>query len=138
MAINWWKYYPIIVTSPSIARVIAREGLTKKDIGQYLYDHAKVSAGSTERLALQGGFTWFNLKRMVEEKQIPKIYHESSDPDRMIPVFIKPEWIGVVVSGDPGRNRSRGYIQNHEQGPPVSRLIELPDNWKQLLASKPK
>jgi hypothetical protein len=138
MAINWWKYYPVIVTSPSIARVIAREGLTKKDIGQYLYDHAKVSAGSTERLALQGGFTWFNLKRMFEEKQIPKIYHESSDPDRMIPVFIKPEWIGVVVSGDPGRNRSRGYIQNHEQGPPVSRLIELPDNWKQMLASKTK
>jgi hypothetical protein len=138
MAINWWKYYPVIVTSPSIARVIAKEGLTKKDIGQYLYDNAKVSAGSTERLALQGGFTWFNLKRMVEEKQIPTIYHESSDPDRMIPVFIKPEWIGVVVSGDPGRNRSRGYIQNHEQGAPVSRKIELPDNWKQMLSSNLK
>ncbi|HSW59022.1 MAG TPA: hypothetical protein VLH15_11500 [Dehalococcoidales bacterium] len=138
MAINWWKYYPVIVASPSIAHVIARDGLTKKDIGQYLYDKAKVSAGSVERLALQGGFTWFNLKRMVEEKQIPSIYCESSDPDRLIPVFIKPEWIGVVVSGDPGRNRSRGYIQNHEQGPPVSRLIELPDNWNQLLASNPK
>jgi hypothetical protein len=130
MAINWWKYYPVIVTSPSIARVMAKEGLTKKDIGQYLYDKAKVSAGSVERLALQGGFTGFNLKRMVEEKQIPNNYYESSDPDRLIPVFIKPEWIGVVVSGDPGRNRSRGYIQNHEQGAPVSRLIELPDNWK--------
>jgi hypothetical protein len=138
MAINWWKYYPVIVTSPSIARVMAKEGLTKKDIGQYLYDKAKVSAGSVERLALQGGFTGFNLKRMVEEKQIPNIYYESSDPDRLIPVFIKPEWIGVVVSGDPGRNRSRGYIQNHEQGPPVSRVIELPDNWKQLLSSNPK
>jgi hypothetical protein len=138
MAINWWKYYPVIVTSPSIARVMAKEGLTKKDIGQYLYDKAKVSAGSVERLALQGGFTGFNLKRMVEEKQIPNIYYESSDPDRLIPVFIKPEWIGVVVSGDSGRNRSRGYIQNHEQGPPVSRVIELPDNWKQLLSSNPK
>jgi hypothetical protein len=138
MAINWWKYYPVIVTSPSIARVMAKEGLTKKDIGQYLYDKAKISAGSVERLALQGGFTGFNLKRMVEEKQIPNIYYESSDPDRLIPVFIKPEWIGVVVSGDSGRNRSRGYIQNHEQGPPVSRVIELPDNWKQLLSSNPK
>jgi hypothetical protein len=137
MAVNWWKYYPLLVTSPSIARVIAKEGLTKKDIGQYLYDNAKVSAGSMERLALQGGFTAFNLKRMVEEKQIPELYYESSDPERMVPVFIKPEWIGVVVSGDPGRNRSRGYIQNHEQGAPVSRKIELPDNWKQLLSSNP-
>jgi hypothetical protein len=137
MAINWWKYYPLIVTSPSIARVIAKDGLTKKDIARYLYDNAKVSADSVERLALQGGFTAFNLKKMVEEKQIPELYYESPDPARMVPVFIKPEWIGVVVSGDAGRNRSRGYIQNHEQGAPVSRKIALPDNWKQMLSSHP-
>ncbi len=137
MAINWWKYYPLLAISPSIAGVIAREGLTKKDIAQYLYDNAKVSAESVERLALQGGFTAFNLKKMVEEKQIPEIYYESPDPERMVPVFIKPEWIGVIVSGDAGRNRSRGYIQNHEQGAPVSRKIDLPDNWKQLLSSNP-
>jgi hypothetical protein len=135
MAVNWWKYYPVIVTSPSIARVMAKDGLTKRDIGQYLYDNAKVSAGSMEKLALQGGFTWFNLKRMVEEKQIPELYHESDDPQRMVPVFIKPEWIGIVVSGDPGRNRSREYVQNHEQGAPVSRRIKLPENWGQLLSS---
>jgi hypothetical protein len=137
MAINWWKYYPLLVISPSIARVIAREGLTKKDIAQYLYDNAKVSAESVDRLALQGGFTSFNLKKMVEDNQIPDIYYQYPDPERMVPVFIKPEWIGVVVSGDAGRNRSRGYIQNHEQGPPVSRKVELPDNWKQLLSSNP-
>jgi hypothetical protein len=138
MAVNWWKYYPVIAASPSVVRVMAKDGFSKRDVGQYLYDHAKVSAGSMERLALQGGFTWFNLKRMVEEKQIPGIYHESDDPERMVPVFIKPEWIGIVVTGDPGRNRSREYVQNHEQGAPVSRRIELPDNWKQLLSSKPK
>ena len=138
MAINWWKYFPLLAISPSIARVIAKEGLSKKDIAQYLYDNAKVSAESVERLALQGGFTSFNLKKMVEEKQIPKIYYESQDPKRMVPVFIKPEWIGVIVSGDAGRNRSRGYIQNHEQGAPVSRKVELTDNWKQLLSSNPK
>jgi len=137
MAINWWKYYPVLAISPSIARVIAREGLTKKDIAQYLYDNAKVSAESVERLALQGGFTSFNLKKMVADKQIPDIYYKYPDPARLVPVFIKPEWIEVVVSGDAGRNRSRGYIQNHEQGPPVSRKIELPDTWRQLLSSNP-
>jgi hypothetical protein len=55
-----------------------------------------------------------------------------------VPVFIKPEWIEIMVSGDAGRNRSRGYIQNHEQGQPVSRKIELPDNWTQLLSSNSK
>ena len=70
---------------------------------------------------------------MVEEKVISPIYRESDDPERMVPVFLKPEWIGIVVSGDSGRNRSRGYVQNHEQGPPVSRKIQLPAKWKQIL-----
>lgn len=135
MAVNWGKFYPLLVISPSVARAIARDGLTKENIKQYLYNNTKVSAKSMERLAWQGGITTFDMRKMVEEKQIPKEYYESNDPERMVPVFLKPEWIGVVISGDPGRNRSRGYVQNHEQGPPVSRRIELPANWKQLLTS---
>ena len=136
MAVNWGKFYPLLVISPSVARAIAREGLIKKDIARYLYDNTRVSAMSMERLAWQGGITSFDLRKMVKEKQIPKEYYESADPERMVPVFLKPEWIGIVVSGDQGRNRSRGYVQNHEQGPPVSRKIELPADWTQLLISK--
>jgi hypothetical protein len=135
MAVNWGKFYPLLVISPSVARAIAREGLTKKDVARYLYDNTRVSARSMERLAWQGGITAFDLRKMAEENQIPQEYYESDDPERMVPVFLKPEWIGIVVSGDPGRNRSRGYVQNHEQGPPVSRRIELPAGWTQLLAS---
>jgi len=136
MAVNWGKFYPLIVISPSIARAIAKEGLTKTDIKQYLFDNSKVSARSMERLAWQGGFTDFNLRRMVEEKLISRKYYESDDPERMVPVFLKPEWIGIVVAGDAGRNRSRGYVQNHEQGPPVSRRIQLPVNWKSNLSGE--
>jgi hypothetical protein len=132
MAVNWGKFYPLIVISPSVARAIAREGLTKKDIKQYLYEHSKVTAESMERLAWQGGFTAFNLRRMVEDGLISKLYYESDDPQRLVPVFLKPEWIEIVISGDSGRNRSRGYVQNHEQGPPVSRKVQLPPNWKQF------
>jgi hypothetical protein len=135
MAVNWGKFYPLLVISPSVARAIARDGLTKKDIARYLYDNTKVSARSMERLAWQGGLTAFDLREMVEENLVPKEYYESTDPERLVPVFLRPEWIEVVVSGDPGRNRSRGYVQNHEQGAPVSKRIELPANWKQLLTS---
>jgi hypothetical protein len=133
MAVNWGKFYPLLVISPSIARVLAKDGLKKKDVQQYLYDNSKVSVASMERLAWQGGFTGFSLRRMVEEKVISPLYCESDDPERMVPVFLKPEWIGIVVSGDSGRNRSRGYVQNHEQGPPVSKRIQLPANWKRIL-----
>jgi hypothetical protein len=73
---------------------------------------------------------------MVDENLISPLYCESDDPERMVPVFLKPEWIGIVVSGDSGRNRSRGYVQNHEQGPPVSKRIQLPANWKQILPAE--
>ena len=129
------KSYPLIVVSPSVARFIAKEGLTKKDIKQYLYDNTKISVKSMERLAHQGGLTSFDLCKLVEEGILPKNYCESMDPDRMVPVFIRPDWIGVVVSADPGRTRCRGYAQNHEQGPPISKKVVLPSGWEKLLDS---
>jgi len=54
-------------------------------------------------------------------------------------LFVKPEQIGIVVAGDPGRNQSRGYMSNHMQGPRTSRPITLPADWQALLAAaRPK
>ncbi len=130
------KFYPLIVISPSVARFIAREGMTKKDVQQYFYDHTKVVVGSMERLARQGGLTSFDLCQLVEQGVLPKLYCESADPERKVPVFIRPEWIGIVVSADPGRTRCKGYAQNHEQGPPISKKVILPPDWEKFLASR--
>jgi hypothetical protein len=135
VALNWGKFYPLIVISPGVARFIAKEGITKQDIKQYLYEHTKVSVKSMERLAHHGGLTSFYVDKLVADGIAPKAYAESHDPDRMVPVFLRPEWIGVVVSGDPGRTRCRGYVQNHEQGPPVSRNVVLPPDWEHILES---
>jgi hypothetical protein len=127
------KSYPLIVVSPSVARFIAKEGMTKKDIKQYFYSNTKVSVKAMERLARQGGMPNFDLCKLVEDGILPKDYCESTDPGRMVPAFIRPDWIGIVVSGDPGRTRCRGYAQNHEQGPPISKKIVLPSVWNQFL-----
>jgi hypothetical protein len=136
MAVNWGKFYPLLVINPSSARMFAHNGLQKKDIKQYLYDNSKVPVRLIETLAWQDGLTGFNLRRMVEDNLISKRYYESDDPGRMVPVFLRSEWIGIVISGDSGRNRSRGYVQNHEQGPPVSKKIQLPSNWERILQAK--
>jgi hypothetical protein len=51
----------------------------------------------------------------------------------MVRVFFKCEWINILVSGDPGRNQSRGYVQSHRHGVPVTKRISLPNGWNEML-----
>lgn len=128
---NAW--YPLIVMSPSVAKAITDDGWTKDDIRQYLYDHTKVEAGLVEKYAQNAAHNNYSLKNLVERGVMPPKYHESDDPHRLVPVFVRPEWIGIVLAGDPGRNQSKGYVQNHKHGRPVSKRVRLPADWRQLL-----
>ncbi|MBI2906940.1 MAG: hypothetical protein HYX92_04725 [Chloroflexi bacterium] len=127
------RSYPLFVLSPSVARVIAGGGWTKGQMRQYLYDNVKIRAGWMEGVARRTGMTSFSFCACVEAGLVPEAYCLSADPNRMVPVFQRPDWIGIVVSGDPGRNQSRGYMQNQKQGTPTSKKIVLPAIWRQLL-----
>ncbi len=124
-AIRRGKYFPLLIISPGVAKVIAGEGWTKRDVQQYLFDHTKVSVKALQRHAWEIGFTGFDLHALVKQGVVSDAYSQSHDPDRLVPAFIKPEWIGIVVSGDPGRNQSKGFVQNHVQAPPISKKIRL-------------
>jgi hypothetical protein len=134
IAVHFGMFYPLLVISPSVAKVIAKGGVSKNDIRQYLHEKVKAPASLLEKMAWQTGLTSFSFRSKVEEGTAPKEYFESDDPHRLVPVFLRADWIGIVVSGDLGRNQCKGYVQNHEQGPPISKKIELPTNWKRLLA----
>lgn len=127
------SWYPLIVMCPSVAKAIADDGWTKDDIRKYLYDHVKVPAGLVEKYAHNTSQPDFSLKTLVEQGTIPAEYCESDDPNRLLHVFIKPEWTSIIVAGDPGRNQSRGYVQNQRQGIPVSKRIHLPHDWQAML-----
>lgn len=127
---NW---HPLIVLGPSIAKVFAKDGWSKDDIRRGLYERVKMPASRAERYAYHCGQTGFRVTNYVKQGLLPPAYHESDDPDRPIPVFQRPEWIGIVVAGDWGRNQSKGYVCNHVQGVPTSRRIVLPENWNTLL-----
>lgn len=135
LGMHYGTWHPLLMLGPSIAKVFAENGWSKDDIRRYLFEHVKIKAADAERWCYFVGPTEFNLARKVGQGKLPKIYHESDDPDRLVPVFIYPEWIGIVVAGDPGRNQSKGFCSNHIQGPPVSKRIVLPQNWNNLIAS---
>ena len=124
-------WHPLIVVGPSIARVIAAEW-SKKDVRRYLWENVKVSAERATHYARMTSTPTFSLERLVSEGVLPEEYAASSDPERLIRVFIHEEMTGIVVAGDPGRNQSRGYMGNHDQGVPVSKRVNLPRNWSRL------
>ena len=133
-------WHPLLVIGPSIAKVIASEW-SKDELRDYLWNNLTMPAGKMEHLAMQTGAEELNFRQLVADGLLPSQYIESNDPKRQVRMVVRPEHIGIVVAGDPGRNQSRAYMPNHIQGPRTSKRIRLPECWtqirKQLQAGRP-
>ncbi len=125
-------WHSIIVIGPSIAKAIALE-MSKDDVRRYLWENTTIPASLMRNFARHTSGLDLDFPKLVAEGYLSRDYIASEDPDRPVRVFANPGDIGIVVAGDPGRNQSRGYMANHEQGARTSRQIELPRNWDYLL-----
>lgn len=130
------KNFPLLLMSPGVAAILARDGLSKADVQQYIYDNTKIRVSTLCRHAWELGYTSFDLKELHAEGMVSSAYIESDDSERLVPVFVKPEGIGIVLAGDPGRNQSRGYVQNQSHGYPTAKKIDLPADWRALFDAK--
>jgi hypothetical protein len=122
--------HPMVVMTPVIAEVIANEGFSKKDVRQYLFDHARISAAEMESGEYDFDDTICNL---VKKGTLSKLFCESQDPKRMLPVFHSPDELYVIVSGDIARNRVLATSQGGDRGLGTTKEIKLPANWDKLL-----
>jgi hypothetical protein len=125
LAIATGQWHPLLVMTPYVAEAIAADGLTKDDVRQYLFRNVRIRAGDLDPYAWQVGSTDFSLEQAVRDGQVPGAHWDGTDPERMVPVFLHPEWTEVIVAGNPGRNQSRAYVGNHGQGIPVTKLVEV-------------
>jgi hypothetical protein len=117
--------FHLLAMSPSIARVFADHGMGKDDIAGFLFDQTRTGAGFLEYVGRQA--TVFDLHDLVEAGVLPSDYALTHDPDRQVRVLLTKSSLGIVVTGNPGRNQSRCYIGNHAQGIPVSRPVTVPE-----------
>jgi hypothetical protein len=120
------EIHPLLVMSPSIARVIAGDGWSKDDLRDYLYRNVKVTAESIQRYAMSTSGIDVDFAALEAVGTIPPGYVDSDDPMRLVPGIPRKEHINIIVAGDGARNQSRGYVQNHRQGPPLSRRLADP------------
>jgi len=128
---------PLAVLSPIIAEAIAKAGWSKLDVKKFLFEHARMPAWVFERQLRDWNIrgVW-DLKDDVVNGRIPKVFYESDDPNRMVPIVWKPEDFMIAVGGDPMRNNAYIFAHNAFLGFPVGRKIELPKNWGTLLAQR--
>jgi hypothetical protein len=123
-ALMYRKWSPLLLLSPSVAQVMVEHGWSKDDIRSYLFEHASIEARWLEVYPHHvGAGSSGDLRTFVAEGTAPPRWADSEDPSRLVPVLLRSEWTNIVVAGDPGRNQSRFYINNHEQGFPVSRAV---------------
>ena len=125
---------PLLVLSPILAETIARAGWSKDDVKRYLYEHARTPAWRVEAFTEKWlDFRIGSLERQVNLGRLPKAFHQSNDPNRLVPIVLEPDDFMVVVSGDPLRTNAYAFAQNGYLGFPVAKRIRLPQGWTDRL-----
>jgi hypothetical protein len=132
---------PLVALSPLIAGTIARSGWSKADVRQYLFDHARLPAHEFDRQLFQYLHGADHPLRTLEERvrlgEIPKLFCESPDPNRRVPIVLSPDDFMVAVCGDPSRDNAYAFSHNGFIGYPTAKRIHLPKNWESLLREEP-
>jgi hypothetical protein len=114
---------PLLALSPVLAKTLARGGYSKRDVQQYIYEHAKVSAREFDAwLAFQGVA---NACECFRRGILPAHFCTSDDPQRMLPLFHAPEELQIVVAGTEERNRFFVAQQVGRQGLAASKKINM-------------
>jgi hypothetical protein len=130
---------PLAVITPIIARTLAKAGWSKADVQRLLFERVRRPAWEFERQLRDWNIRGkWNLTEDAEAGLIPPLYHESDDPNRMVPIVWKPEDLMIAVGGDPLRNNAYVFAHNGFLGFPTGKKIELPGRWAALLAEAKK
>lgn len=120
--------------SPILAETIARGGWSKDDVKRFLFNHARLPAWRVEAITEKwADFPIGSLQQQVNLGRIPQVFHESDDPNRLVPIVFKPDDFMVVVSGDPLRTNAYTFAHNGYLGFTVAKKIDLPKDWTERL-----
>ncbi len=100
------QFQPLLVISPLIARLFASAGWSKVKVQAALFEHARLPASTFEKFIGE----WSNLTagrrtlaELVEAGELPTVFAESDDPNRLVPVVGNPAQLLIAVAGDPTR-----------------------------------
>jgi hypothetical protein len=124
--LGYGQYRPLLVLSPMIARTFAAAGWSQDDLRQALFEQARIPAWKFEAFIV----TWTNfvpggrtLVDLVNFRKLPKIFAESTDPNRLVPIVLDASCIDIAVAGDPFRANAFAYSNDGPHGFPTAKRI---------------
>jgi len=124
--VSWGGFRPLVILTPILAGALARAGLDKGAVRQALFERARLPARRIERYVGE----WTNIvpgrPRLVDlakRGELPAIYGESDEPDRLVPIVRRAEDIMIAVSGDPFRTNACTLVSNGIHGYPTTKRV---------------
>lgn len=137
MSATFGMLRPMLLLSPILAERLAGAGWSKQDVKRYLFEHARMPAEKLERLMRD----WTNhvdcdLAALARLGKVPKSFHASDDPGRLVPLVFHPDDFTIAVTGDPMRTNAYTLSHNGTLGYPVGKRILLPRAWDDLIAGR--
>lgn len=111
---------PLIVLSPGVTRLLTSAGLDRLAIQRYFARECWIDVHDVEKFAWRTGLTEFST---VAAARSMDIEIRQSGSAQLVPMFIDPAEIMLVVAGNPGRNQSRAYFDNGQQGTRIVRRV---------------
>lgn len=129
-------YRPLLLLTPILAETIAKAGWSRDDLKDALFEQARLPAWKFEKYI--GGYTNLvpgqrRLVDMVNLGKAPRIFAESSDPERLVPIVAEADDILIAVTGDPMRTNAYVFSHNGMLGYPVGKEVKLPPDWSEKL-----
>jgi hypothetical protein len=119
------KSRPLLVLSPLVAQTLAADGVDKTTLRKMLFEHARLPAIKLETYIgpwgnlVPGGRS---LNQLVEDGLADPLY-AGDNPNRLVPIAVKPEHFMIVVAGDPLRSNAYAFGHNGMHGFPVSKKV---------------
>ena len=118
---------PTIVLTPAVLKVLSDAGYTKAKVKQHFYENAKLLVSRLSGMIVN------RFYKGIDDGNWPEQLGTSKDTNRLIQMVSCPDDFLLVVSGDPDRDHVLICANNGYIGYPVSKRIELPANWEELL-----
>lgn len=112
----------MLLLSSNIARTLADEGYSKRDVKQWLFENTLMRLGEFEWLYTYTTAGLASLQERVEAGVFPPEY--LGKPDDMVRLLSSPDMLHIVVCGDPNRNRLMVLEGGHTE--PTTKEIVFP------------